>query len=369
VPIHPRQWLHAFHYIRGFISATIAPGGLGKTSLQLIETIGMAAGRNLLGGEGARPLNVWYWNLEDPVEEIERRIAAILLHYEIAPDNLDGRLFVNSGRDQPLVIAERQRDATDILVPVVEALKAEIKGLAIDVLIVDPFVSCHRIPENDNPAIDLVVKTWGEIAGSANIAIELAHHVRKPSNVSSGSDFDVYDARGAGSFTQAARSVRVLNTMSKEDAERVKISELDRRAYFRVDRDAKANMKPATQKADWRKFMSVCLNNATADDPADWIGVVIAWKMPGTFDGVETYHLRDVQKIIAGGEWMASPRSPNWAGYAVAEALDLDASDKGDRQRITAMLKTWIANKYLRVTVKTAANRHEKEFVEVGNAA
>src|SRR5580704_10986529 len=72
--IPPRQWLHAGHYIRGYVSATIAPGGLGKTSLQLVEAVGMAAGRNLLGGEGKPPLNVWYWNLEDPLEEIERRI-------------------------------------------------------------------------------------------------------------------------------------------------------------------------------------------------------------------------------------------------------------------------------------------------------
>jgi RecA-family ATPase len=254
------------------------------------------------------------WNLEDPLEEVERRIAAILIHYEIAPEEISGRLFVNSGRDTPLVIAERQRDATIVLVAIVDGLKAEIKDLSIDTLIVDPFVSCHRIPENDNPAIDLVVKTWGEIAGSANIAVELAHHVRKPSNASAGGDFDVYDARGAASFTQAARSVRVLNTMSQEDAEKAKISEIDRRAYFRVDRDAKANMKPATQKADWRRFVSVCLDNATEEDPADWIGVVTAWKMPGTFDGVEVWHLREVQKAIAGGEWRADPRSPNWVG-------------------------------------------------------
>jgi AAA domain len=58
--IPPRQWLHAGHYIRGFVSATVAPGGLGKTSLQLVEAIGMAAGRDLLDGEARQPLNVWF---------------------------------------------------------------------------------------------------------------------------------------------------------------------------------------------------------------------------------------------------------------------------------------------------------------------
>jgi hypothetical protein len=102
--IPPRQWLHAGHYVRGFLSMTVGPGGLGKTSLQLIEAIGMACGRDLLLGlVGVTPLRVWYWNLEDPHEEIERRIAAIMLHYEIKPEDLGDRLFVNS--EEPLVIA------------------------------------------------------------------------------------------------------------------------------------------------------------------------------------------------------------------------------------------------------------------------
>src|SRR5664279_4253052 len=101
--IPPRQWLHAGHYIRGFVSATIAPGGLGKSSLQLVEAIGMAVGRDLLRGTTSKmKLSVWYWNLEDPREEIDRRIAAILLHYKIHPGEIDGRLFVNSGRNEPL---------------------------------------------------------------------------------------------------------------------------------------------------------------------------------------------------------------------------------------------------------------------------
>jgi AAA domain len=74
--IPPRQFLHAGHYIRGFLSATIGPGGLGKTSLQLVEAVGMVIGRDLLKGIiSSRQLNVWYWNLEDPQDETDRRVA------------------------------------------------------------------------------------------------------------------------------------------------------------------------------------------------------------------------------------------------------------------------------------------------------
>jgi AAA domain len=193
--IPPRQWLHAGHYIRGFLSATIAPGGLGKTSLQLVEAVGMVCGRALLKGTTARPLNVWYWNLEDPRDEIDRRIAAILLHYKIPPGSSPGRLFVNT--EEPLVIAAMARDEAVVAAPVVGRLMSEIVRLQIDVLTVDPFVSSHKVPENDNGAIDTVAKTWSRVARTGNCAVEVAHHIRKPSSGST-AEITVDDAEAPG---------------------------------------------------------------------------------------------------------------------------------------------------------------------------
>jgi hypothetical protein len=51
----------------------------------------MAVGRDLL--DGSKPitrLRVWYWNGEDPKDEIQRRIAAICLHYKIEQKDLEG---------------------------------------------------------------------------------------------------------------------------------------------------------------------------------------------------------------------------------------------------------------------------------------
>ena len=74
-------------------------------------------------------------------------------------------------------------------------------------------------------------------------------------------------------------------------------------------------------------------------------------------------------KEIDKGEWRAYPRSPKWAGHAVAKVLDLNATDKGDRARIATMLETWIANKVLKIVVKEVKDRHPYEFVEVGRPA
>ena len=46
--IPPREWLYGQHLIRGFVSLTIAPGGVGKTALLVLDSIAMASGRELV---------------------------------------------------------------------------------------------------------------------------------------------------------------------------------------------------------------------------------------------------------------------------------------------------------------------------------
>ena len=46
--IPPREWLYGHHLIRGFVSLTIAPGGVGKTALLVLDSIAMASGRDLI---------------------------------------------------------------------------------------------------------------------------------------------------------------------------------------------------------------------------------------------------------------------------------------------------------------------------------
>ena len=47
---HPsRAWLYGKHYQRQTVSLTAGPGGMGKSSLDLVEGVSMATCRNLLG--------------------------------------------------------------------------------------------------------------------------------------------------------------------------------------------------------------------------------------------------------------------------------------------------------------------------------
>src|SRR5271169_678069 len=101
-----RAWLYGNLLIRKFVTATVSPGGVGKSSLVATETMAQVTGKDLLGVLPAEPLRVWLWNLEDPQEETERKLQAAALHYKLVAEDIGDRLFVDSGRDQPLVIAE-----------------------------------------------------------------------------------------------------------------------------------------------------------------------------------------------------------------------------------------------------------------------
>ena len=335
-----RQFVFGTHLIRGFVALTVAPGGVGKSSLAIGEAVSMASGEYLLGARPGRPLRAWYVNLEDPREEIERRVAAVCLHFEIDPASLEDRLFFD-GRETEVIIAEQARAGFTIGTPVEEALVLALNAGQFDVLILDPFVSTHRVIENDNTAIDAVAKTFGRIAGKANCAIELIHHVRK----TGGAEITAEDGRGASALIAAARSVRVLNPMTKDEAVASGVGE-ERRFYFRAD-IGKANLAPPSIEATWFKLRSVSLGNGapgTPFDDGDPVGVVTSWQWPEAFDGVTATSLRAAQGKVATGRWRESAQSLDWVGIPIAEALGLDVGNKAHVEKIKTLLKTWISN-------------------------
>ena len=350
----PRPWVYGRHLIRKQVSVTVAPGGVGKSSLTIVEALAMASGRQLLDEWTAPNLRVWMFNLEDPTEELDRRIMAAMLHHQVSPAAIEGRLFRDSGRDRSLCVAVQTRNGTEILKPAFDELAEQITALGIDVVIVDPFVSCHQASENDNGAIDLVAKEWARLADRCNCAIELVHHTRK----TNGAEASTEDARGATALLGAARSGRVLNRMGDKTKADAGLKD-DPATYFSVDRD-KANLAPIGKRV-WRRMATYRLPNG------DDVGVAVAWEMPDDFDGVSVADLLKVQHAVDGKDFRESPQARDWAGNAVADVLGLDA--KADKGRITRLLRTWVSNGALSVVKRADGSRHSRPFIEVGEWA
>jgi hypothetical protein len=366
-----RQWLYGHHYIRRFVSGTVATGGMGKSALALVEALAMATGRDLLGHRSRGKFRVWYVNLEDPMDEIERRVGGILLRYGISAQEVEGQLFIDSGRDRDFTLVTTTRNGVEVQEQLCAEIEVQIKALGIDVLIIDPLISALRIAENDNNAMDVAIKRLARIAENTNCAVELLHHTRKGSLNDSGEP-SIDDARGASSFGGAVRVGRVLRRMTKQDAGK---AEVDNHEQFFRAHLAKANMSPRLDKSEWYQLQSVDLGNDSAEELSDQVGVVTRWEWPDVCEELGEFDLYRVQKavnegpgaILPGGSndgWRRDSQASAWVGKAVANVLGM--SIEHDKPRIKRLLDTWIASGALKVVRKVDQRRKEKEFVEVG---
>jgi hypothetical protein len=362
-----RQWLHAGHYIRQQVVMTVAPGGYGKTTLLIINVIEMCTGRGLLGPDPPNgPLRVAYWNAEDPEDEVERRIAAACLRHNIDPEMLRGRLFLGSK-----ITGRRRLASLDKAGNVVfdDSILAEITQFIadnkIDCALFDPLIAFHRVPEGNNNAMEEVIKQAFEpITLSCNCCVELSQHTRK-SAASQQGEISVDDSRGAGAITNAARSVRVLNRMTAQEAELPKIEPEERRHYLRVNRD-KTNLAPPG-KAAWFHLASIELPNGDDDHPGDHVQAAEPWDYPQPFDGVTAADMRWMRETVRKGDYRREPRSPEWVGLPLLEHLKLDPDDKGDRKKVSAIIKTWFDKGVLATEERKDERRRPKQFVVHGN--
>lgn len=366
--IPPREFLYGKHSIRGFMSATASSGGIGKTTLILSESLSIATGRSLLGVPVHERSAVWYIGLEDPIEEYERRMAAIILRHSIdGEEELNGMFFLDSGRDQNFVVATEARAGVTIVRPVVDSLIAEIRSNKISKLIVDPFVAAHKVSENDNAKIGEVARVFSEIAHATDCSVELIHHFRK---AAPGVEATADDMRGAKALADHARSVRVLSTMSAAEAERMDILDAKRLQYFKVVY-GKENLSVRSDKAEWVHLESISLGNAGPDKRGiarddDRIGVAVPWKPPTAWDEIGVEDLRAAQAAVSKGRWRADVQAKDWAGVAIAEALGLDVGVKSDKAKISEYLKVWIDNGQFSRVQEMDEGRRRRWFIRVG---
>ena len=295
--IPPREWLYGTRLVRRFVSVLAAPGGVGKSVLALGQAVSLASGRPLLGERVHHSVPVWVFDLEDPLEEMHRRLAAFLRLHLVPDDAVAGRLFLHSGRTRRLSLAALGPDGA-IVRPDQESLTAAALAAGVGLIVVDPFIKSHTLDENSNPHMDAAATAWAEVAERTGAAVLLVHHVRKlgPNGIA-----DVESARGAKALTDAARSASLLSAMTLEEAERLGVAPGERWRHVRLD-DAKANLAPRAEIALWYRLESVGLGNATALYPAgDQVAAVASWKPASPFGTLPPADCNQALDAIAAG--------------------------------------------------------------------
>jgi hypothetical protein len=374
--IPPREWTYGTSYIRKFLSITSAAGGTGKSTLTATEALAMTTGRPLLGVQpktkpDGSPLNVLLFNAEDPLDECERRLSAVCARYGVAEHEI-GHLCLLSGRDAPLVVARNAKEGAQLDQASIGMLRGLVNRLEIDVIILDPFISLHRVGEKDNEALDLVAKTLGHIGDEFNAAIHIVAHTRKPGLNQTETTVD--DLRGGSALKDAARAVRMLVKMTKEEAEQAGVFEENRWRYFRA-MDGKANMARPAERAEWYRLASVRLANGNAVNDPDEVGVVERWMWPdaaalaaaanAAVDNALTHENIAMIKAAVGtdGAWSASASAnARWVGHAIANALALDTKARGWTKQVAKIQAQMTARGHFKERDSTN-NRNKKKVI------
>lgn len=251
----PRPWILGHQLIEGFITATVAKGGVGKSTLTLAETLAVATGRPITGDPVTKPGAVWVYNTEDPLDELKRRVLAAAQHHGVSKAEL-ARVHVSSGRTAPLILAKTESRIPRTCQGTVDAVIAHIKEHDIRVWCVDPFVHTHYCDENSNAEIAVVMLAFSQIAEATGCAISLVHHATK----GAGGEGEMDKARGASAFGGAVRIMRTVTGMTEEDAKTYNVPTSERKWFLRLD-DAKGNMSPPADEVRWFRKQDVVLSN------------------------------------------------------------------------------------------------------------
>lgn len=325
-----REFVYGNHYIRRFASVTVAPGGLGKSTLVLAEMLAIATGRPILGITPTKRERVVYYNAEDPTEEIDRRVLAICALHGICQKELVGWFYRSSGRDKDIILAAGENG--EIAEPVFEYIEKWALSVNPGVFAFDPLANMTESPET-NDVFRRLGKRISRMADTLNCSIEIVHHTRKLN----GREAEIEDSRGGGALIGAVRAGRVLNPMTPDEAVRAGLdTHID---HFRIEAAGKNNLSRPAPNAIWFQRIGVDLPNG------DQVAAPKLWAWPDAFDGVSADDARRVQVAVAemeGAPPRESSQAKAWVGHLIGRILGFDTDDKAERERVKQIVKAWV---------------------------
>jgi hypothetical protein len=216
---------------------------------------------------------VWYYNAEDSMDEIKRRILAVCAKHEIPPASLTRFYYYSGVENNALKLAASDHHGKVFLnKPALEWMQKQIQQVSAELVVLDPWAGIHACDENANIEIDQLARQLARIASESGIALHIVHHSRKLGQVDGSGDAEI--TRGASALVAAARYACTLRGMSERDADKFGIPSNVRHRYCRLD-DAKLNYSESSDHASWFYRENVQLSHIGPDLPAQGVAVLI----------------------------------------------------------------------------------------------
>jgi hypothetical protein len=331
--IPKRAWVLGRLLARGYVTELVSPPGAGKTTLELLMAVAIAAGRgDIVGIEVRERTRVFVWNQEDELDELKRRLAAVLKAFNLSFDNitLNGKpmIVLGSGASKSIKIArvdsEEIRPTKDTA-----ALVRLFVEEGIGVAMFDPLIELHPAKESDNDQLGAVARIFRSIAIEARCAVMLAHHTRKlPAAAGTGHFGNLDSGRGASSLSGVIRMAATLYTIDHKTAKAYGVTDEERNRYVRLD-DAKNNL--ALIGAEPVFFRREGINIGTFEEPEE-VGVLRLTKLEKPKSNLERESealLQDLEDLLNPGEAAGVPE--------IARKLsEVDPVMHGDDHRVVS---------------------------------
>ncbi len=374
--IRPRPWLYGRVFMRGAVTLIAAPGGTGKTALVTASLLACATGRDLLGEKPLKPLRVAFLGLEENREEMSRRFAAALQHYEISAHELGDRLHYLDGKEYGFLAAVLDDRGQVTQHGDMELLAGYLMSERIDLVIADPLALTHTAEENSNTAMAAVMSFFSTLSIVCHVGVGLIHHTRKGAQAG-----EVDGIRGAGALVNHARMALGLSPISPEDITRLKLEPDETLGLVRVD-DLKRNYSAKAADAKWIKLESVNLGN-TWDPLYPWgddVQVATPWIPPKVADEFTPQIANAALDLLAAGlqgpkgieRYSAAPAARGKAAFrcviAAMRAHQCEMTDAEARN----IIKGWLSSSppILREETYISPSTYKHEigiFVNEGN--
>lgn len=365
--IRPRPWLYGYWLMRGAVTLLAAPGGTGKTSLITTMILACAACRNLLGETPHRNLRVAFLGLEETGEEMERRFAAAMIKYEIAPADIADRVLYLDGREYGFKAATVDERGQVQMTGDMQQLIGDLMMCRIDILVADPLALTHSAQENDNTAMAAVMSYFAAAAIACDIGVLLIHHTRKGAVAG-----DVDAIRGAGALVNHARIAIGLSPMSEPEREQMNIPKEDARSLVRID-DLKFNYSARAADARWVRLESIALGNGSEDYPhGDLVQVPVNWTPPAPSIVTTTlanHVLDELDRGTQDGERYTTSRKGERQAFEITKTTLWNGGCELGDKAIVQLLKSWERNNVIYVAdYESVTQRKVRKGIFVNNA-
>jgi len=203
-------------YLFADVATLIAPGGTGKTTLQMYETAHIALGIPLYGLRVHKPGTVVILSAEDSRDMLVARLRNVCDELQLSAAQLETlreRVYIVDVSGETFRLTGIVSD-TVCISEGVDVLIESLRPITPVLVVIDPAVSFGVGESRVNDAEQGLIQAGRRIRRALNCCVRYVHHSGKQN--ARDKAVDQYAGRGGSAFADGARMVHVLQTLDAQ---------------------------------------------------------------------------------------------------------------------------------------------------------